>query len=74
MAFSDSIKKAIDSCGLTRYRIAAEAGVPPSSISRFMSGQFALTTDTLDKIAPVIGLEVRCRGARKELLRKPRRK
>jgi len=70
MKFSDQIRGAIRASGLSGYRIAKEAGVPESSLSRFMSGATGLSTGTLDKIADVLRLEVVVRGPRKSLVRK----
>lgn len=69
MALSDSIRDAIDQCGLSRYRIAAEAGVEESSLSRFMAKEHGLTTETLDRIATVLRIELVCHGPAQELLR-----
>ena len=68
MRLSDQIRRAIKSCGLSRYRIAAEADVAESSLSRFLAKEHGLTTETLDRIAEVLGLEVVCRGPRKGLV------
>ena len=70
MRLSDQIRKAINGCGLSRYRIAAESGVEESSLSRFMAKEHGLTTDSLDKIADVLRLELVCSGPRPALLRK----
>lgn len=54
---SDQMRQAMRSGGWSIYRLALESGVAPSVISRFLSGS-ALTTDTLDRLAPVIGLRI----------------
>ena len=72
MKFSDEIRRAIRTSGLTRYRIAAEAGVEQSSLSRFMAGA-SLSTASLDKIAAVLRLRVVMDGPRKSVLKKGRR-
>lgn len=54
---SDQLRAAIDGCGLTRYRIAQLTGVPESTLSRFMAGQ-PMKSDRIDRIAPVIGVEL----------------
>ena len=53
---SDQVRAAIDRCGLTRYRIGMLSGVDHGTISRFMSGERGLSTEALDAIAEVIGL------------------
>jgi transcriptional regulator with XRE-family HTH domain len=55
---------------LTRYRIAAEAGVSESTLSRFLAGKIALSTTTLDKLAAVLRLKVVSEGPNRSLLRK----
>lgn len=69
---SDQVRDAIDASGLSRYRIAKEADVPESSLSRFMAGE-GIGSETLDRIAELLRLELRMRGPRADLLRKHRR-
>ena len=71
MTFSDQIRRAVRSCGLTRYRIAQEAGIEQASLSRFMAGA-GVTTKTLDAVARVLRLEVTMKGPTKALLKKHR--
>lgn len=59
--FSDELKAAISECGLSRYEIAKRSGATEAALSRFINGKTGLTTDTIDKIAPVIGLVVKVR-------------
>ena len=73
MTFSDQLRRAIRTCGLSRYRISMESGVPQASLSRFMRSQHGLSTESLDKIAEVLRLEVVSKGPRQKLLKKPRR-
>lgn len=67
---SKTIRTAISNSGLSRYRICLECGVEESTLSRFMSGSSAITTDTLDKLAAVLRLRIVCDGPRAELLRR----
>jgi transcriptional regulator with XRE-family HTH domain len=70
---SDQIREAITASCVTRYVLARQAGIPESAISRFMSGKLGLSTSTLDKIAEVLGLQVRV-GIQEVLIpRKPGR-
>lgn len=57
MRFSDQVREAIGNCGLSRYRIAKETGVPESALSRFMSGE-SMQMRTLDQIADLLGLQI----------------
>lgn len=55
---SDQVRQAIDASGLTRYEIAKRAGIDQSALSKFYHGQRGITTETLDKIAKVLGLRI----------------
>ena len=55
---TDALKAAIESSGLTHYRIAAETGVKATSIGRFMRGETSLRLDKAEAIAEYLGLEL----------------
>ena len=57
MKLSDEVRRAISKSELSRYQIAKESGVQQSGLSRFMAGS-ALSTDSLDRIAAVLGLRI----------------
>ena len=59
---SDQVRRAIDACGVSRYRIAKETGISEPTISRFMSGERGLTTTALDKLAEYLDLNIRVGG------------
>lgn len=71
---SDQIRKCIATSGLTAYRLAREADVSEATLSRFLRGERAMTTDSLDRIAEVLRLDVTMRGPRAAVRKKPRRK
>ena len=56
--FSDQIRQAVDSSGLSRYRICKEAGIDQATFSRFMSGKVGMALPTLDALADVLGLDI----------------
>ena len=56
--FSDQIRQAVDSSGLSRYRICKEAGIDQATFSRFMSGKVGMALPTLEALADVLGLDV----------------
>jgi transcriptional regulator with XRE-family HTH domain len=58
MRFSDQIRRAVDSSGLSRYRICKDGGIDQATMSRFMSGKIGLSMPTLDALADVLGLDV----------------
>ncbi len=53
------LKDAIRDSGRTHYDIGKEAGINPSQIDRFMSGDRGLHLKTAEKIIEVLGLELR---------------
>ena len=55
---SDQIRRAVDTSGLSRYRICKETGIDEGGFSRFMAGKVGMTQANLDAVADVLGLEV----------------
>ena len=62
---SDQIRRAVDDCGQTRYRISKETGIDQSTLSRFMSGERGLPMRTLDKLADYLDLNITVGKGRK---------
>jgi hypothetical protein len=56
--FSDQLRAIIRRDGRTIYAIETAAGVPRGGVGRFLSGERGLTTDTLDRLAGVLGMRV----------------
>jgi hypothetical protein len=56
--FSDQLRALIRRDGRTIYAIETAAGVPRGGVGRFLSGERGLTTDTLDRLAGVLGIRV----------------
>ena len=67
MNMSDQIRKAVDACGVSRYRICKTTRLDQGTFSKFMSGQCGLSMQTLDALANVLGLDVVARGPVKVL-------
>jgi transcriptional regulator with XRE-family HTH domain len=65
--FSDQIRRAVDSSGMSRYAICKAIGLPQSAMSRFMAGNSGLSLDTLDKLAELLGFSVATRPKRKKV-------
>jgi transcriptional regulator with XRE-family HTH domain len=64
---SEQIRRAVDACGLSRYRICKELGIAESTLSRFMSGQGGLSMEYLDQLAELLDLRLQgSEGRRKE--------
>ncbi|MCE9590086.1 MAG: helix-turn-helix domain-containing protein [Planctomycetes bacterium] len=55
---SDQIRRAIDGCGLTRYRISKETGIAEATLTRFMSAERGLPMKTLDRLADFLDLNI----------------
>ena len=55
---SDQIRQAIETCAVSRYRIAKETGISEPTLSRFMSGERGLTMKALDILADFLELNI----------------
>lgn len=58
MALTDELRRAVDGCGMSRYRICKELGIAESTLSRFMNGKAGLSLDTLDRLAELLDLHI----------------
>lgn len=58
---SDFLKAAIKNDGRSLNRIAQEAGINVSLLSRFAAGRRAITSTTMDRLMAVLDLELRPR-------------
>jgi len=56
----EELKRAVDACGLSRYRVSVltEGRVSQSELCRWFQGTLNLGPDKLDAIAEVIGATV----------------
>lgn len=63
---SEQVRQLIESCGLTRYRIAQQTGIAESTLSRFVAGQRTLSSDALDKLGELLDLEVVMHGPKEK--------
>ena len=63
-SFSDQIRRAVDQSGYTRYRIWQDIDIDQAQMSRFMSGQGGLSTESLDRLAKLLGLTVVAKKAK----------
>ena len=61
----NTIRKAIETSGQSRYRIAKETGVSQAHLSRLMSGERGLSVEMLERLAPHLGLEIVIRPAKR---------
>jgi transcriptional regulator with XRE-family HTH domain len=59
-----TLRRAIKKSGRTYYDIANKAGVARSILTLFMAGDRTVTLPIADRIAKVVGLELREKGRR----------
>ena len=55
---SDQLRDLIKDSPLSRYKIAKDSGVDASQLHRFVNRTGRLTTDSLDRIGEVLGLQL----------------
>jgi transcriptional regulator with XRE-family HTH domain len=58
MSVSQTLRQAIRSSQQTRYAIAKATGISQAALSRFMTGERGLALESIDKLAPYLGLRV----------------
>lgn len=59
-----TIRKAIESSEVTRYRIAKDTGISQPQLCRLMSGKTGLSIEALERLADYLGLEIILRPKR----------
>ena len=65
-AFSDQIRQAILSAGVTRYRIAKECGIDQAVLSKFARGERGISLEALDALGVYLDLQVIRHGPKGE--------
>ena len=55
---TEQLRAAVKASGRSLCSICEEAGTAPIGLSRLMRGQRTVTLETVDKLAPVLGLEL----------------
>ena len=59
MTITEQLREAVENCGMTRYAIAQQTGIPESVLCRFVTGCKGLRTDSIDPLCEFLGLELR---------------
>jgi len=59
---SEQLRTAMKDSGLSAYRMAADSGVNVAAVLRFLSAERGLTLESVDRLAAVLGLELRAKG------------
>ena len=55
----DAIRRAVETSGKTRYRIAKESGVSAGQLSRLVNGERGMSVETIEKLADYMGLRIK---------------
>jgi ribosome-binding protein aMBF1 (putative translation factor) len=58
MTLSESVKSAIQTCGLSVYRLSQKVQVEESALRRFITGKAGLSMAALDRTAAYLGVTV----------------
>jgi transcriptional regulator with XRE-family HTH domain len=58
LKLSEQLRRAVDTCGQTRYAIAKATGISEATLSRFMSGERGLPMKTLDTLADYLDVNI----------------
>lgn len=53
---TDTLRRAVERCGQTRYAISKATGVPASVLSRFVAGGRGLRSENTDRLCTYLGL------------------
>lgn len=54
----DSIKKAMEKRGMSKYELARRIGVNPSNVGRFLDGEQSMTISNLEKVFHELDLKI----------------
>lgn len=54
----DEIRRAVETSGKTRYRIAKESGVSAGQLSRLVNGERGMAVETIERLADYLGLKI----------------
>ena len=55
---SDQLRRAIDTCGKSRYEISHATGIDQATLCRFMGKKGGLSIPVLDTLADYLGLNI----------------
>lgn len=58
---SETLRRAVETCGITRYRIAQETGINESTLSRFVASGRGLSMENTDRLCAYLGLELKAK-------------
>ena len=55
---SDQLRRAIDTCGKSRYEISQDTGIDQATLSRFINEKGGLSIPVLDLLGDYLGLNI----------------
>jgi predicted XRE-type DNA-binding protein len=64
IAFSDQIRRAIETAPVSRYRISQETEISQGQLCRFMQADVGLSIEALDRLAEYLGLMIEVKPPR----------
>ncbi len=64
---TETLRRALLTCGQSRYQVAKAIGVPESTLWRFTTGGKPLRGENIDKLAAHLGLELVTKRGRKSV-------
>jgi hypothetical protein len=63
--FTDELREAVRTCGLTRYAISKRTGIDQAVLCRFVAGG-GMSLKSVDRLMDVLGLKITIGRKRKE--------
>lgn len=54
----DEVRRAIRAGSKSRYRLSKDTSIPQSQLSRLMTGEKALSIESLERLVDALGLEI----------------
>jgi hypothetical protein len=65
MTVTDTLRRAVETCGQTRYAIGKATGIPASTLSRFVASGKGLRSENIDRLCTYLGLVLVNKAGRK---------
>jgi hypothetical protein len=57
-SFADQLRREIENCGRTRYRISKETGISQEMLCRFCNGTRGVSVESIDILFQNLGLKI----------------